>query len=68
MSLDLLDRLISDLFEVTQTLMKSDAVDLQAYQPGIASIEKGHGSKGVERKYAHKAQRPMHDGVHRAVC
>ena len=68
MSLDLLDRLISDLVEVTQTLMNLDVVDLQAYQPGVASIEKDHGSKGVERKYAHKAKRPLHDGVHRTVC
>ena len=68
MSLDLLDRLISDLVEVTQTLMNSDVVDLQAYQPGVASIEKDHGSKGVEHKDSHKAKRPMHDGVHRTVC
>ena len=68
MSLDLLDRLISDIVEVTQTLMNTDAIDLQAYQPGVASIEKDHGSKGHDQKNAKKAQRPMHEGVHRTVC
>ena len=69
MSLDLLDRLISDIFEVTETLMKSSSADLQAYQPATTShVEKQHGSKGHDHKNKHKASRPMSEGVHRAVC
>ena len=69
MSLDLLDRLISDIFAITQTLMDSDAVDLQAYQPGTSSVEKEHGSSGHDHHTGKKkAGRPMTDGVHRTVC
>ena len=68
MSLDLLDRLISDIFAVTQTLMNTDAVDLQAFAPGNASIEKNHGSQGYDNKNKHKASRPMKQGIHRTVC
>ncbi|MCJ1476150.1 hypothetical protein MMC13_004815 [Lambiella insularis] len=66
MSLDLLDRLISDIFAVTQTLMESDAVDLQAYAPGTNSVEKQHGSQGHDNRNRHKATRPMSHGVHRS--
>ena len=68
MSLDLLDRLISDIFAVTQTLMDTDAVDLAAFQPGAASIEKAHQSSGHDSQNKHKAKRPMSHGVHRSVC
>lgn len=68
MSLDLLDRLITDIIAVTETLMKSDPMDLAAFQPGATTIEKAHQSKGVDNQNKHKAQRPMHKGVHRTVC
>lgn len=68
MSLDLLDRLISDIFSVTQILADSDAIDLEAYQTGSSTIEKQHGSQGHDKQNAHKAQRPMRKGVHRTVC
>ena len=68
MSLDLLDRLITDIITLTEQLMKSDAMDLSAFQPGSTSIEKQHQSKGVDHANKHKAQRPMSKGVHRTVC
>lgn len=68
MSLDLLDRLISDIFSVTQTLADSDAIDLEAYQAGPSTVEKHHGSQGHDKQNAHKAKQPMRKGVHRSVC
>lgn len=68
MSLDLLDRLITDIITVTEQLMESDPMDLSAFQPGATSIEKQHQSKGVDHANKHKAQRPMSKGVHRTVC
>ena len=68
MSLDLLDRLIGDLYAVTRTLIDTDASDLQAYQPGTSTVEKQHASAGFDHHNRHKAKRPMHHGVHRAVC
>lgn len=70
MSLDLLDRLITDLISTTQTLMESDAVDLSALQHVTPTVEKVHSSKGVDAKQRSKkgSKRPMHHGVHRAVC
>ena len=69
MSMDLLDRLITDIITVTQQLMNTDEVDLSAFQPGASStVEKQYMSKGVDHKDKHKAQRPMKEGVHRGVC
>ena len=69
MSMDLLDRLIADIFSITETLMQTDAVDLQAYQPSQSNtMEKQHGSAGHDRKNRHKSKRPMNQGVHRSVC
>jgi len=68
MSLDLLDRLITDIISVTENLMNVDPVDLSALQPGATSIEKAHQSKGFDHKNRHKAERPMSKGVHRTVC
>lgn len=67
MSLDLLDRLITDICAVTETVMESDTVDLAAWQP-TPSAEKTHGSAGLPHHHRHKARRPMHEGVHRSVC
>ena len=52
MSLDLLDRLITDIIAVTEQLMDADLMDLSAFQPGATSIEKQYQSKGVG--YANK--------------
>ena len=70
MSLDLLDRLISDIIAVTQSLMESDVFDLQALQDSATSIEQSHGSKGVSAKHRHRhgSARPREEGVYRAVC
>lgn len=68
MSLDLLDRLITDICAVTESVMQSDAIDLAAWQPFANTIEKTHGSRGVSSAEKHKAKRPMHHGVHRSVC
>ncbi|KAJ8610737.1 hypothetical protein MRB53_038379 [Persea americana] len=67
MSMDLLDRLITDICAVTETIMNSDQADLQAWQP-FTSPEKTHGSQGLPHHQRHKAKRPMAEGVHRAVC
>jgi len=68
LSLDMIDRLITDIIGVTELLIKTDAIDLAAFQPSAASVEKTHASKGLKKEHKHKAQRPMSDGVHRAVC
>jgi len=70
MSMDLLDRLITDIVSVTQDLMGADAFDLAALQSAAATLEKQHGSSGVDAKtrHHHGSRRPMHKGVHRAVC
>ena len=69
MSRDLLDRLIADIFEVTETLMKIEGGLLEAWQAGASSsVEKTHASAGHTHKNRHKAKRPMADGVHRTVC
>ena len=69
MSLDLLNRLISDIFAITQILMGTDAVDLQAYQPGSSSVEKHHASVGYDHHEGKKhAKHPMTKGIHRTVC
>jgi glutamate decarboxylase len=66
---DMIDRLVTDICSVTEMLMKTDAVDLAAFQPGgSASVEKTHANKGLKKEHKHKAQRPTSDGVYRAVC
>ena len=68
MSLDLLDRLITDIIAITEQLMDADPLDLAAFQPGATTIEKQQQSKGVDHANKHKAERPMSKGVHRTVC
>jgi glutamate decarboxylase len=54
---------------VTESIMKTDAVDLQAYQPpDVSTAEKKHASLGVRGHERHKSKRPMSEGVHRSVC
>jgi glutamate decarboxylase len=70
MSLDLLDRLITDIFSVTQTLMQSSIGDLSAFQGQDGGVEKQHGSQGLNQhdKNKGKSKQPMSQGVHRSVC
>ncbi|CAI6339536.1 unnamed protein product [Periconia digitata] len=68
LSLDMIDRLVSDIVGVTQSVLESTESDLAAYQPVRNSVEKEHSSHGLQAKHHHKARRPMHDGVHRSVC
>jgi glutamate decarboxylase len=68
LSLDLIDRLITDICGVTELLMKTDAIDLAAFQPGTASVEKTHANKGLKKEHKQKAQRPTTHGVYRTVC
>lgn len=39
LSLDMIDRLVTDLCNVTESMMNSDAVDLAAWQPAPRSVE-----------------------------
>ncbi|KAI9872816.1 MAG: hypothetical protein M1823_008076, partial [Watsoniomyces obsoletus] len=66
LSLDMIDRLVTDICGVTEMLMKTDAVDLAAFQPGTSpSIEKKHANKGLSKAHKHKAQNPSSNGVYR---
>lgn len=65
----MIDRLVTDICSVTELLMKTDAIDLAAFQPGAqASVEKTHANKGLKKEHKHKANRPTSDGVYRTVC
>ena len=70
MTLNLLDKLISDIVAVTQTLMESDVGDLSILQPNATSIEKARQSLGVDAKDRKKygSTRTMTNGIHRSVC
>lgn len=70
MSMDLLDRLITDIFSVTESIMNSDEIDLKVWQPfqDKQTVEKTHGSAGSKSHEKHKHRRPMSHGVHRTVC
>jgi glutamate decarboxylase len=51
MSVDMVDRLIGDIFQVTETVMKADAVDLESLAaPSNPRIEKRIQSMGLEKK------------------
>lgn len=68
LSLDMIDRLVTDICHVTETLVKSDTADLAVWQPSTTSVEKEHASSGLKAEHKHKARRPMQEGVHRSVC
>lgn len=68
MSLNLLDRLISDIIGVTQTIIAADPVDMKLYATSSTSIEKKCQSKGLSNEDRDKAENPMTNGVHRTVC
>ncbi|OTA61451.1 glutamate decarboxylase [Hypoxylon sp. EC38] len=75
MTLDLLDRLISDLVSVTETLIDGDEVDLsilQKQKPVGDSRPRKHARKGgleQEGKEVLQGQvSRLADGIHRSVC
>ncbi|KAI9737873.1 MAG: hypothetical protein M1834_009243 [Cirrosporium novae-zelandiae] len=69
MSMNLLNRLISDIISVTESLMRSDVQDLSAFQPGTShTIEKQHSSKGFAAQMKGLVERPMPGGIHKSVC
>lgn len=70
MSMDLLDRLVSDILAVTESMTTIDSVDLATWQPFHPSVEKKHASAGIgaKEKEAGESERPMEEGVHRSVC
>jgi glutamate decarboxylase len=69
MSLDLLDRLISDIVSVTQSLIDSKAADLSALQhrdAGSAGAQKE--SKDSKQPTSDGVVKRLEDGIHRSVC
>nr|ALM31961.1 decarboxylase_GME2305 [Daldinia eschscholzii IFB-TL01] len=77
MSLDLLDRLITDLVSVTQTLIDNDEVDLSILQkqkpagdsrPRIEARKKEAGVTEESAKVLEGKAARLADGIHRSVC
>lgn len=71
MSFDLLDRLITDICAATSILMETSPGDLGFVQGGYdTSAEKQLSSKGkqAEKGQGKGGEKPMSDGIHRAVC
>ncbi|KAI0183315.1 pyridoxal phosphate-dependent transferase [Xylaria flabelliformis] len=60
MSLDLLDRLISDIVSVTQTLIEKGDADASVLRPKEESDSQQKNSEGVIKR--------LEDGIHRSVC
>jgi glutamate decarboxylase len=79
MSFELLDKLISDIVSVTETLMEDDQIDLSILQkqkrplpderkkPQDVGKKGDTGKKSVEARVGENAKR-MADGIHRSVC
>lgn len=73
MSFDLLDRLVTDIVKVTQTLMENDEVDLSILQSSgrrAAAERKDEGNaprRGRVSEFGDELRRMM-DGIHRSVC
>ncbi|KAI0871870.1 pyridoxal phosphate-dependent transferase [Hypoxylon argillaceum] len=69
MSLDLLDRLISDLVSVTQTLIDNRDAGLAALQHRSAGSAGAHTDlKEAQRKTVEGVVKRLQDGIHRTVC
>jgi glutamate decarboxylase len=64
MSLDLLDRLITDICAVTSRLMETSPGDLGFIQGG----EDTSAEKQAEKGQGKGGERPMSEGIHRSVC
>jgi glutamate decarboxylase len=71
MSIDLLDRLMTDIVQVTETLMEEDEVDLSVLQNQHhrGQVRKHGKGKGQQTsKQLEKGVKRMADGIHRTVC
>ena len=78
MSFDLLDRLISDICQVTQTLMDNDEIDLSILQKNKRKVplkseqeKKGEGDKTAQERgkdIVSGETKRMAEGIHRSVC
>jgi len=66
MSMDLLDRLIADICEVTENLMNSDRIDLGVFGGSTKGSTEAEHSRQVGKK--EEADNPMENGIHRSVC
>lgn len=69
MSLDLLDRLVTDIVQVTETLMQNDEIDLSV----LSKQKRGPSKKGDKDKQEKGPKigdqvKRMADGIHRSVC
>ncbi|OLN96510.1 Glutamate decarboxylase [Colletotrichum chlorophyti] len=78
MTFDLLERLLTDIVEVTQTLMENDQIDLQTLKKhhrrrhvrvkeDEEKEKKKEGEEGAAKEMGREV-RKMEDGIHRAVC
>ncbi|KAG9244230.1 pyridoxal phosphate-dependent transferase [Calycina marina] len=70
MSFDLLDRLITDICQVTQGLIESDSQDLSLLNGSKDSSMEKHVTKGTRHSKGQGkgGNKPMSEGVHRTVC
>ncbi|KAK4457073.1 glutamate decarboxylase [Cladorrhinum samala] len=74
MSFDLLERLVTDIVQVTQTLMDHDEVDLsimnhQKHRRAVVQQQVEGSEKKNEHKHkAGKHSKRMSEGIHRTVC
>lgn len=70
MSLDLLDRLISDIVSVTENLMEQQDADLSALKHKSAGHAGGSQSKqkDSEQPTEKGVTKRLEDGIHRSVC
>lgn len=76
MSFDLLDRLVTDIVQVTETLIDHDGADLSILQkhvhhshrrPGNHRKDKHGGVKKTEEEVGGGVKR-MAEGIHKSVC
>jgi glutamate decarboxylase len=79
MSFDLLDRLVADIVQVTETLIDHDGTDWSLLQKHVHKshrhpVQKGHhkkdkhgGMKKAEEEVGRDVKR-MAEGIHRSVC
>jgi len=65
MPLELLDTLIGDIIEATETLSGLEDVDLAAWQPAPTKHNLAHRPNKAGEK---SSQSQMDSGIHRSVC
>lgn len=68
MSLDLLDRLISDMVSVTEALVNNQGADLSALQHTDAGSAGARHDAKKPQQTANEGGKRLEDGIHRAVC